>query len=530
MDFDLILLDGSVIDGSGSAPVRSDVGLRDGRVAAIGNLDRASSAESLDVSGLLCSPGFIDTHTHSDLAAFLPADSDNVRLASVRQGVTTEVCGNCGFSPFPVLGSAAGAVQRHLGVLFGGTAETFESLEEFAGAVERAGLVNNLVPLVGHGTLRSAVVGFEARPATVSELEEMARLLDLALSDGAVGLSSGLVYPPAVYAPTAELAYLVGVVAKHGRIYATHMRDEMDLVEEAVDEALTVARGARVPVHLSHLKSAGPANFGRIQRVLETLDAARAAGGDVTADMYPYTAGSTVLHSLLPVWVSEGGTDEMLGRLADSEIRRRLTDDIATGRPGWQNLVGGIGWDNVSVASAPRHPDSEGRTITELAASAATRPMDYVADLLIAEEGAVTIIMRTMTEPDVRDTLSWQHTMLGSDAIPIPGKPHPRGGGSFVRMLGKWSRDEQLMPLAETIRKVTSLPADRFGLHDRGRLVEGAIADIVVLDPDDVLDRATYENPLTPPQGIHRVLVGGVAVIADGQPTGATPGKVIRAG
>ncbi len=237
--------------------------------------------------------------------------------------------------------------------MFGGTARTFESFEDFSIAVEGAGLVNNLVLLVGHGTLRTAVVGFEPRHATARELEAMAHWLNLALSDGAVGMSSGLVYPPAVHTPPDELAHLARVVAKHGRIYTTHMRDEMDRLEEAVDEALSAASGAEIPVHLSHLKSAGPANWGHVQGVLETLDAARARGIDVTADMYPYTASSTVLHSLLPVRVSAGGPDEMLSRLADSRVRARIAREIGTGLPGSQNLVGGSGG---ATSASPAHP------------------------------------------------------------------------------------------------------------------------------------------------------------------------------
>jgi len=528
MGFDMTVTGGLVVDGSGADPVAADVGIRDGRITAVGDLSTTSSSRTLNASGLWCTPGFIDTHTHSDLAAFLDPAHDAVRLASVRQGVTTEVCGNCGFSPFPVPEEAAGAVAAHLGTLWSGRAHTFPDLVEYAAAVEGAGLVNNLVPLVGHGTLRAAVVGFDARDATAAELDAMAALLDTALAEGAAGLSTGLVYPPAHHAPTAEIIHLARVAARHHRLYATHIRDETDRVPESVAEALRVADQAGVPVHISHLKSAGPPNWGVVQEVVATLDQAQGRGVDVTADMYPYTAGSTMLHSLLPPWVSAGGVAAMLERLADPKVRKRIGGDIASGLPGFQNLAGLTGWGNVSVASAPRHPEYEGRSIADLAAAAAADPVDLVAELLIAEEAAVTIIHDSMSLEDNRATLAWSHTMVGSDGIPTPGKPHPRWAGSFVRMLGRYGREERLVGMADAVRKMTSLPAARFGLAGRGALRERAAADVVVLDPATVTDRATYTEPLLPPAGIHHVVVGGVAVILDGEPTGATPGRVLR--
>jgi N-acyl-D-amino-acid deacylase len=528
MDLDVALVNGLVVDGTGAPPVRSDCGVVGGRIAMVGDLSDAFASNTVDVAELMVAPGFVDVHTHSDLAAFLEPDHDNIRLGSVRQGVTTEVSGNCGFSPFPAIPGAENTVAEYLKGIFGPPTRVFPTLDEMASAVEEAGLVINLAPLVGHNTLRAAVVGSEDRLATDVELEVMAGLLDQALARGAIGMSTGLAYTPGNYAPSAEVAHLARVVAAHGRIYATHVRNETDEVSGAIDEALEVAAETGVRLHLSHLKAAGRRNWGCMPEILEKLNDARRRGVDVTADMYPYPAGSTLLHTLLPVWINAGGVDALLSRLQDDEARREVVRQIDEGIPGWQNFVGAIGWDNVVVAGAAAHTSYEGRTIAELASAAGTSDIDFVSDLLIAERATVMIIIRAMSEDDVESALSWDHTMVGSDGVPVPGKPHPRIAGSFARVLGSHrGRQDDLM---EAIRKMTSMPADRFGLRDRGRIEEGAVADIVVFDPLMAADRATYEEPLLPPKGIHHVLVDGVVVVADGNPTGATPGQVVRAG
>ena len=527
MDFDLTLVNGSVIDGTGRAPFKADCGILGGRVAAVGELSGAAATRTLDVSELSCAPGFVDTHAHSDLAAFLAPDHDDIRLGSVRQGVTTEVCGNCGVTPFPVDPAIAGAVTQHLTGVFGPATRTFPSLEEMVPAVMQAGLVNNLAPLVGQLMLRAAVVGFDDRPATDTELDGMADLLEGALRQGAVGLSTGLAYTPGNYAPTAEVAYLARVVAAHGRIYATHMRNETDEVTEAIDEALEVATDTGVRVHLSHRKAAGQRNWGRMGDMLSMLDDARSRGVDVTADMYPHAAGSTLLDSLLPPWVSAGGIDALLHRLGDRDVRRAIAIQIDEGIGGWQNFVGAIGWENVVVARVAGHSSYEGESISALASAAAVSDIDFVCDLVISERASVMIIIRAMHEGDVCRTLSWDHAMVGSDGVLLPGKPHPRLAGSFARVRGSHRANEE--DLVEAIRKMTSLPAGRFGLHDRGRLVEGAVADIVVFDPLEVEDRATYEDPLLSPVGVPHVLVAGVTVISHGEPTGTTPGQFVRA-
>jgi N-acyl-D-amino-acid deacylase len=529
MQLDLILSAGSVLDGTGAPAVRADVGIAADRIAAVGDLRTRSAGEIVDVAGLVVAPGFIDVHTHSDLAPFLPESESDLRLASVRQGVTTEICGNCGFSPFPTLPRWAPAVQRHLQALFGPRAQSYESLEEYGQALAATPLVTNLAPLVGHGTIRAGVMGFERRPATLAELDRMASALDDALAKGAFGLSSGLIYPPGTYAPTEELVVLCTVATEHERPYATHMRDETDRVQEAIDEALEIGRRSGVAVHISHHKVAGRRNWGRSASTLGSLDAARSDGMDVTIDVYPYTAASTFLHAILPPWTNEGGIDALLGRLRDSAVRARIAEDIASPDVDWQNFLGTAGWDNVAIATSPRHPSYEGRRISELATERGQSPVDFVCDLVVDEEARVSVVLHVMHEPDVRAGLRWEHAMIGSDGIPIPGKPHPRWAGTFARVLGHYCRDEDVLSVPEAVHKMTKLSAQRFGLADRGEIAVGAHADVVVFDPARVTAGATFDTPLARPSGVAHVLVNGRFVIRDAEATGARTGRLLRA-
>ena len=528
MRVEVVLRGGAVIYGTGAPAFRADVGVRGGRIVAVADLGSASADVVFDVAGLTVVPGFIDTHTHSDLAPFLPPSAADVQLASVRQGVTTEVCGNCGFSPFPTLPEWSSDVDHHMQALFGPGARTYHSLAEFQEALAAVPLVNNIAPLVGHGTIRAGIMGFAQRAATAAEIAHMEQALDRAFRQGAFGLSSGLIYPPGVYAATEELVALAKIAARHDRPYTTHMRNETDGVQNAVDEALHIGQAADVAVHISHLKTAGRANWGRSTAILASLDRARQAGIDVTADLYPYTAGSTLLHALLPPWVNEGGIDSMLERLKDPAIRVRIAHDYATGLPGWQDLVAASGWDSIVIATAPRNRHYEGRRIADLAGERGQSPVEFVCALLLDERATVTIVLHMMDEADVRTIMRWPLAMIGSDGIPLPGKPHPRWAGTFARVLGRYTREQQVLTLPEAIYKMTALSANRFRLHDRGRIAVGQIADLVVLDAARVIDGATYEEPLIPPLGIVHVLVAGAAVIRDGQDTGVRNGQLLQ--
>ena len=519
---------GLVLDGSGGAPAVADVRVQAGRIVEIGRPDREAHDEVYDIDGLALAPGFIDTHTHADCLAFLDANNADLAHANLRQGVTTQVCGNCGYSPFPIPESAAVDLHDHLLPALGPGTRTFPSLRQWDKAVETAGSPTNLAPLVGHGSLRASVMGFEDRPATESELQRMEQALDACLGDGAFGLSTGLIYSPGTFAPTSELIRLARVAARHGVPYASHLRNETDRLREAVQEAIDIGTQSQAGIHISHHKAAGRSNWGATSHTLQRLDQARSDGLNVTLDVYPYTAGSTALQALLPGWVQHGGTNQMLARLRDAAVRQRVRAEISHASPSWQNLVEATGWDGIVIAAAPERPQCEGKSLARIATEAQQDPVDIVADLLITSRGNVTIILHMMREEDVRDVLRWPEAMIGSDGILQPGRPHPRLAGTFARVLGRYVREKQLWRLEEAIRKITLLPAQRFAIPSRGQIMPGAVADLVVFDPSRISDQATYEQPLQPPEGIVHVMVNGVPALEHGAPTGRNAGRVLR--
>jgi dihydroorotase/N-acyl-D-amino-acid deacylase len=528
MSFDLVLRGGTVADGTGAALRAADVAVAGDSLTLLAPGAPAEAAETADVSGAVVAPGFIDVHTHSDIATMLGEGTDALAHAAVRQGVTVEICGNCGSAMFPSPSHHFPVLDRKTHADLDGSIRIFPDFEAFAVAHEAVPRANHLVSLAGHGTLRAAVLGHADRAASPDELATMCALLNADLRAGAAGLSTGLIYTPGTYADTEEVVALAAVAAWHGKPYVTHLRDEMSRVEEALEEAVQIAQRSGAALHVSHHKTAGKYGWGRTERTLPRLAGLRAAGLDVTCDVYPYTAGSTSLSALLPPWANAGGRNALMRRLADAGQREEMRRAIAEGVPGWENTVGNGGWDRISVASAIAHPELQGCTVAELAAGRALDPVDLVAELLIAEAGEVTIISHSMREDDVRRVLASPFTMIGSDGVPKPGLPHPRWAGTFPRVLGQYARDLGLMSVETAVHRMTGLAAARFGLTGRGVLQDGAHADLVVFDPETVGDRATYAEPLLPPTGIHRVLVAGRTVVRDGIVTGARPGRMLR--
>ena len=520
---DLVIRNGLVIDGTGAPGRRADVGVSDGRITAIGDVGAATAGDTIDASGHVVSPGFIDTHTHGDVAMFLADEHLDVKTAELRQGVTTEVTGNCGFSPFPADGPCADQVDALMGALIGG-GHTWPDLAAYRAAVNA--MFANVAPLVGHGSIRAAVLGFADRAPDADELRAMVRLAEVALEQGAVGISTGLVYAPGVYSKTEELIASARALRGTGRPYVTHMRGETDMVADSVREAIRIGREAGVPVHISHHKASGKDNWGRTAETLALVDQARASGVDVTLDVYPYTAGSTLLHSILPPWAQADGIDAMVARLGDPAARERIKRDFADGIPGWQNQQRAAGWDGIVIAGCAGRPELEGKRADELGQD----PADAVFDLIAEQRGRVTMIAHTMREDDVARVIAHPASMIGSDAIPLPGKPHPRLAGTFVRILGHYVRERGILDLPTAIRKMTGLPAERFGLRDRGLLAVGRIADLVVFDPATVLDRATYEQPLLTPIGVRHVVMNGQRVITNGALGAVRVGGVLPSG
>ncbi len=533
MSLDLIFRGGMVFDGTGTPGRKMDVGLKDGRIAAVG--DRAAGELAnrvVDAGGLALAPGFIDMHTHSDLT--LPAFP--TALHSVTRGVTSEVVGNCGFSPAPVSGDPALAAQlRGFVSGFGPNLDwSWTSFGSFLDRLDAARPAVNIVPLVGHGALRIAVMGMEDRKATQAEQDAMRAELADALKAGAWGMSSGLAYVPGIFADVDEIAHVAAALQPADGLYATHMRDEGDAILPGIDEALAVGERLNVRVEISHLKAVGRQNHGKAADALGRIGMARDRGVRVWCDVYPYTAGSTYLSQLLPAWAMEGGIEAMIARLRSSEARARIRTEMESGVPGWSGrLRAAGGWHNVMIANVG-HPElrwAEGRRVTELAQARGVDPADLAIDLLIQDRGATVMIIFLMDEADVRTILRDPGCAIGSDQLGVTSadkRVHPRAYGTSARLLGWAVRDTGIMPMEEAVRKMTGLPAEILGISDRGRVAPGMVADLVVFDPATVRDEATYEQPTRLASGIEYVLIGGDFAIDRGVPADLRLGRVLR--
>ena len=526
MFFDVIIRNGKILDGSGNPWYAADIAIRDGKIAKIGALQDEKAAQYIDASGRVVSPGFMDIHTHSDARVF----ASEQETGKIRQGVTTEVIGNCGISAAPVADENLDLQKRYAGPFFGRYPISWKwrSLADYLREIEQHQIIGNIAPLVGHGTVRVAVMGFDDRRPTSDELEKMRQLVAEAMEAGAFGLSSGLIYPPGLYSNAAEMVELCRVVAAGAGIYTTHMRNESDKVVDSVKEAIEVAKQAGLPLQISHHKVAGKENWGLSEKTLALMEEARGRGLDVTFDVYPYTAGNTFLSALLPPWANEGGVERMLERLKNQELRAKIKQHIREGLPGWDNFIAlSGGYHNICLSSC-RNTALEGRTISEIAEETSQSPDDAVLGILADNQGEVTMVVFLMDENEVSRLIAHPLGMVASDAIPVGGKPHPRYYGTFPRVLAKYVRKEKVLSLADAIRKMTSMPAQKLGLWDRGMINVGMWADLVVFDSDKVNDTATYQDPVNYPAGIGEVLVNGRLVVENGQYTGATPGKVLR--
>lgn len=522
MHCDLVLRGGLVLDGTGQPGRTADVAVDRGRIVALGTGIGARGTQELDVSGAVVSPGFIDLHSHADFTIMAAPAARTQTL----QGVTTLVTGNCGFSPFPVAAEHAEELRAICAFLDDGLTWEWATAGEYAEAVGRLPLGINIAPQVGHGALRIAALGTADRAPTHAESELMRRLVREAMADGAAGLSSGLVYPPASFAGTDELiALATEMTAAGGRLYSTHMRNEGPRLLDAVDEAVSIARASGARLQISHLKAAGMANWGSVAGALRRIEEARADGLDVAADQYPYSASSTSLTSQLPGWALDGGIAALLDRIADPGEYRRMAAALAEGafRP-----------ERVILAGIPDGPYRRhtGQSVAEAAAELGSPPEQAVLDLLAGTRAQIAIISHSMSEEDVRLAMRHPDVAIASDGwildCPGRGRPHPRSFGTFARVLGRYTRTERLLELPEAIRKMTSLPAARLGWTERGTLRTGAVADVAVFDPDAIADRATYEDPWQTAAGVLHTLIAGRPVVEYGTPTEAAPGRVLR--
>ncbi len=527
--FDTVIADVRIVDGTGSPWFRGWIGIKRGRIVEVGRGSPGKGYRTIKGRGLVACPGFIDIHGHSDLALLLNPTADS----KVHQGVTTEVIGNCGYSPAPLTERSLQELRATAGRLGQEVGWDWRGFGEYLARLGRTSL--NVVPLVGHGTVRLAALGPEDRVPAPEELAEMERLVEAAMEEGAFGLSTGLIYPPGCFAGTEELIVLARVAGGRGGLYSTHIRGEGDTLVDAVREAIRVGEEAGVRVQISHHKAVGEGNWGRVRETLRLMEEARTRGVDVACDVYPYHASSTTLTACFPPWAHRGGLGELLRRLRDpaarEEIRRSISEDA-----GWENFLRHGRWENIRVSGVRTEKNRAlvGKSLREIAEIWGRSPFDALCDLVLEEERDVSMVVFEISPEDVKYVLGHRLSCVGSDGFCLSprgplgeGKPHPRSYGAFPRVLAKYVREEGLFPLEEAIRKMTSLSARRLGLWDRGLIAPGSAADIVVFDPERVEDRATFEEPHRFPIGIEHVLVNGIPVVEGGEHTGAMPGKVL---
>jgi dihydroorotase/N-acyl-D-amino-acid deacylase len=529
--FDVIIANGHIVDGTGSPWYTGDLGIRDGHIAAIGKLGKAAAKSRIDASGKVVAPGFIDMLGQSEFTILV-----DPRLPSkIYQGITTEITGE-GTSPAPMMGFArteAAQTLEHYGLK-----ADWQSLREYFARLERQGIGINLASYVGATTLREVVIGGENRAPTAAELERMRALVREAMFDGAVGVSTSLEYAPAPYAGTDELIALAAEAAPYGGIYATHMRSEGDGMLAALDETFRIAREAHIPAEIWHLKVAGKKNWGHMPEVIKRIEAARAAGLDITADTYAYTAWFNEMSAFVPPWAHDGGNEKMVERLKDPASRARIVKDIKTPSEAWDNE-----WDEVpgpdsiliGVVKNPALRPLQGQTIAAIAKARGKDPLETLLDILVEDNGYTSCAVFGMQEDDVALALVQPWVSVNNDSSGTSPEgtlgqehPHPRAYGTFPRILRKYVREEHRLSLEEAIRKFTALPAQRLRLNDRGVLKRGLWADVVVFDPATITDRSTFSSPNLLAAGMRWVLVNGVPVIAEGNMTGAKPGRVLR--
>lgn len=523
--FDLLLVGGQVLDGTGQPPQRADVGIRGDRIAEVGDLAARRAGRVIDVTGLIVSPGFIDVQGQSGVTLL----ADGRGESHLRQGITTEIIGEASSPAFWTEQTAEADALAPFGVPF-----DWSGLAEYGERLRSRGIALNLGTLVPATMVRRQVIGLDDRAATADELARMEALVDRAMQEGAFGLSSALIYVPGSFASTEELVALARVAGRHGGLYVSHVRGESFRLFEALDEAVRIGREAGVPVVIFHLKVAARADWGRMGEVVRRLVEAQQGGVDVSATMYPYTAGGTNLNATLPLWVQAGGRDAMLARLKDPAVRARARREIETTIDGWENLILAATFEGIQVASVPPDLDQGvvGRRITEIARARKQDPWDTYFSLILDSGGRVGALFHMMSEDDVRSGLGWGSVTIGTDSAAVRtegllarGAPHPRAYGTFPRVLGTYVRGDGVLSLPEAVRRMTSGAAAQFRIRDRGIVRAGMFADLVAFDAATIADRATYERPHQYPVGLPHVIVNGVPVIVDGELTGARPGR-----
>jgi dihydroorotase/N-acyl-D-amino-acid deacylase len=531
--YDVVIRNGRIVDGSGSPWYSGDIGIRQGRIARIGNLSGAPAKRTIDARGMVVAPGFIDMLGQSELTILV-----NPHLPSkIYQGITTEITGE-GSSVAPVSDAMLQADRvdyEHYGIH-----PDWRTFREYFARLEKQGMGINLASYVGATQVRRMVLGDDDRAPNADELARMKALVRQAMQEGARGVSTSLQYAPAPYASTEELIALAAEAARFGGIYATHMRSESDAIIPALEEAIRIGREAHIPVEIWHLKTAGKANWGRMPEVVAHIQQARDSGVDITADTYAYPAGFNTFSAIIPPWAHDGGDAKLIERLKDPAMRARIRREMESSSGHWDNEWQEITGPESILVGAVQNPKLlpvQGKTIAQIAKLWGKDPIDTIFDLLIEDRAFTQVAMFTMSEPDIAVALEqpWVSICNDSQGTALDGllgkeHPHPRAYGTFPRILSKYVREEKKLTLADAIRKFTALPAQRMRLTDRGVLKEGMWADVVIFDPETIRDRATFENPNQLSEGMRFVLVNGVPVIEEGKMTDALPGKALRLG
>ncbi len=527
--YDVVIRHGTVYDGTGAPGVVEDLAIHGDRIVARGALTSAHGRQEVDATGLAVAPGFIDMLNHAETALI----EDGRSQSGIRQGVTLAVFGESSMGPL------SDRMKREMKARQGDIKfdYTWTTLGEYLDSLVTRGVSTNVASFVSASTVRAHEVGLDNRPPTAEELERMRGPVRLAMSEGAMGLTTALIYTPAVFAKTDELVELAKVASESGGMYISHMRSEGNRLLEAIDETLTIARQARIRAEIYHLKAAGQSNWKKLGDALAKIEAARKEGLEITADMYSYTAGSTGLDASMPPWVQEGGYDKWAARLRDATIRDRVRREMTTPSDEWENLLLAAGGDGTLLVGFKNEALRiyTGKTLGEVATLRGKSIQDTAMDLVAEDGSRVQVVYFLMSEENVKWQISVPWVSFGSDAssmapegVFLKTSTHPRAYGNFARLLGKYVRDEHVITLQEAIRKLTSLPADTLRIKDRGRLTVGQFADVVVFDPATIADRATYEKPHQYAVGMRHVWVNGAQVLKDGEHTGAKPGRVVR--
>jgi len=525
--FDIVLKGGLILDGTGGPVFAADLAVSGDAIEAVGDISAEQGRRVLDVKGLCVAPGFIDIHSHSDRSIVVYPTADS----RVRQGITTEVTGNCGSSAAPITGSNAEEVRRWMGG-DEGLRPDWTDVASYAARVEAERVSVNQALLLGQGTIRQAVAGNQDRPLTSEEMARVLRLVDDGLDQGAWGVSTGLEYTPGRYTPTDEIVAMARLVARRGGLYASHIRNEEALLLESVAEAIEIGRRSGVRVEISHLKAAGRVNWDKQGPAIDLIESARREGVGVLADAYPYGAYSTGLTILFQNWALEGDTAALMARLADPSTRQRIRREVAVRVPQEPG-----GYDLIVISSVKTSANQRlvGKNMLQIAEAWGIDPDEAILRLIQEESGSVSYVGHAMSADNVDRVLSHPLVMVGSDGYSVAptgravlDRPHPRSYGAYARVLQHYVRERKVLALPAAVRKMTSMPADQLGLRDRGRVARGLKADLVVFDPSSVTEQSTFDNPQRYPVGIPHVLVNGVLVVENGAHTGARPGRMLR--